>query len=420
MTAISEDTNTPFDAYRERSLVAGSDDVESGGGGPALSAWFEPRETQLQQLVAPAEFENLSQFSLPAGIALAGDWGQPLAAAEKLAGISAEGIAIGPDGTPISGEATIVSGDSIIGQKVVANGSFVINGDAPAGIQSGSDEDRKELVAIFEPGVNAISLKESISEYHVNLGRLEFGSVAGEVLDANGDPVPNESVRGAGAGDVTDKNGEWKLTAPLGERFTLESLEGTASFDVTATTSTASVTFEYPAAVVEVLDADFSPVEGAPVRFGGIDFYTDESGKIRLPQVPLAEYDLVVQEYFEATVSIDAPGEEFVFTLAPEGSTVDWDPPAEGIGGVKIEVIDAETGRQIRDVAARNEQGVVSTSNDEGIIKLLASEVGETMAVQIGTGDRRYETRGVELDIPQDTMAEATLELERQEPVINF
>ena len=84
-------------------------------------------------------------------------------------------------------------------------------------------------------------------------------------------------------------------------------------------------------------------------------------------------------------------------------------------------VTDTETGRGVRGIrAVDQETGAVSTSNGEGVVKVLNDQPGtQGVTFEIGTGDRRYRLTTISGDLPADSMLEVTVPLEKTTQVSN-
>jgi len=388
--------------------------------------------------------ENLSTFNSPAGVT-GQYWDQKPSKGEEIRmGLSASGLFLSSDGSLLSGQASLVAGDpeqtetvTWAGQEltisgVVAqedtDGAVSLSGAPPAGVFAGDngDLDRQSTEVVFAPYLPAVTAREELSGYKYEFGTVEYGKTYGQIVDYNGEPVEGVGVNAGGLGTNSADDGLFELLGPIGQTVTLVTLNGTLEGELTFRENAEpedAQQYAFSALTIEVLDAEYSPVKNAPVTINGETYLTAEDGTVTLTPVGLGEFEAVVMDKFEATLSIDEQGVEQVYQVGPDTAGADWEPdPNTSLGGVKITAIDDQTGRQIRRVSATVDgQGVVDTSDESGVVKLLTTEVGQTdVTALLATGDKRYNPTSIEIpEIPDGEMATAKVRLRRKDQVVN-
>jgi len=393
-------------------------EAKSGDGGPVLSVWTADRQTKLRDLVG-APYTNESSFTVPAGFVDTGGWPVSFENQERKLGVNVEGNMLNADGKPLSGEAIVEASGQVFESSTVS-GTFLVSSQPPVGTYLGPDTAGDEFDFRFRPSINGISYFEGNIPFQFNSGTIQYGEIFGTISDYDGEPVPNIAVGGQGAADVTDEQGAYVLVAPGGSTVDLRTLYDTYTFSVTlgaGERKTQDVTF--PKLTIRVLDADFQPVENAPVKIDGTTHYTGADGNVELPRAQVRDYAVTVMDRFEADdVSVGSAGEEWVYTVGPGSSFGDYSNLE--VGGVKLQAVDADTGRAITDLrAVERNTGVVSLSNGEGVCKLLSEKVGDEIDVQIGTGDKRYRTQAVIGTMPDGSMLEVEVAVEPKTQVSN-
>jgi hypothetical protein len=271
-----------------------------------------------------------------------------------------------------------------------------------------------------------VVFEQEVSEFRTDIGTNQYGAMYGKITDHEGEPVPGVGVAAQGTGTNSDEAGKFKLLAPAEISLPIETLNGTLSTDVTfeiVATPEEPRIFQFPAMTFEVLDAEYEGVNAAPVVVDGQTYYTNEKGVVTLSPVGLGDYEVTVMEKFEGVVSVDSEGVNYNFRLGPSSTFVDWEPdPKNGIGGVKLRALDLQSGTEVRGITASiPEQGIISESGVDGVVKLLTTEVGtEEVTVQLASGDKRYNPSEVTItDVPDGQMVEADVELRRKDQVVN-
>ena len=406
-----------FDRFTDTSHTEKSSAAESGTGGTSLNIWTTDRITKLGEL-AGGNFTNNSSFSLPSGVVTSGmdtDW----VAQEKKHGINVQMLSLDPDGKPMTGKASIKAGDQNLISKTVS-GSFILSGPPMPGVVLGQSVARAAISFQFMPSTAGIAVTREDFGGTANIGTVQYGGLEGTVTDYNGAPAANVTVEGPGMADVTDSAGDYELLAPGGTEVTLSTLSGTYEFTLSPSPGQSlTQDIQFPQLTIRVLDADYAPVENAPVVIDGSTYYTNESGEVNLPKAVLKSYSVTVMDYFEGDVDVPNAGEEFAFTVGP-GETL-GEATSGGVGGVKITAVDAQSGRPITDMAIEEvKTGATSASNGEGVAKILTSEVGNDVYLRIGTGDERYQQAAVEGTLPDGAMIEQDIELEPKTQTSNL
>jgi len=425
-----------------RTLSAPSGEAALGSGGGLLAVHTAGRFERLS-FYGNGD-ENFSQFETPPGYTGQYWETRPLNGGEKRTGISATGTVLQADGEPLSGQLSIVVGDpnqtvtlewgdeTLTVAGVVAEeditGTFSVSGAPPAAIFAGTDGDTafQTISVVFNPHTPGVSLTEEFTRFRADVGTHQYGGAIGKIVDHEGTPVGGVGVDAPGTGANSGSDGEFRLRGPAGETIDIVTLYGTLQdsmgFTLNPDPDNPQV-FEFPALSIAVLDAEYEPIAAAPVTVAGETYYTDESGDLTLSPVGLGQYSITVMETFEGTVELTQPGTDYEFRFGPDSTLVDWDPdPSEGIGGIKLTALDHDSGAQIRGIAAMiPEQGVLSESDEDGVVKLLTEDVGTgEVTVQLASGDRRYAPSEVTVDeMPEGEMVTAEVTLQRKEQVVN-
>lgn len=389
--------------------------------------------------------ENLSSFSSPAGVTGLGWDSKPSTGQEKFTGVSVSGTFKESDGSLLSGTVQIIIGDpnqetqvSWAGETftvggivagVNTNGTFTASGPPPAGVFAGDNGNVgvSSMSALFSPSGAGVGYNYEFSSFQADMGTNTYGAAWGQILDYQGKPVPGIGVKAPGFGTNSGDDGKFKLQGPENQSVGIETLNGTVQDDITFQADpdpNDPQTYEFPALTLEVLDAEYEPAGSAQVEIEDTTYYTDDDGTLTLSPLGLSDYDVTVMDQFEATLTLDEQGVEYVFTVGPDSKAVDWTPdPSKSLGGVKITAIDEQTGRKIRRVSATvDELGIVDTSDKDGVVKLLSTEVGlQDVTVLLATGDKRYNPSAVEIaELPDGQMATATVQLRRKDQVVNI
>jgi hypothetical protein len=388
-----------------------------GVGGGIMPIWEATRTQKLNQL-ATAAFTNAASYSVPdAVVSTSGGFGIE---GNYLCGISARGTVVDADSTPLSGTATIESSDGRTLTSSQETGDFTINAGVPTGVRSGADITGVTYTFRFSPNASGLSFTEDDIPVRYSAGVVKYGLMEGTITDFNGDPVPNIAVIGPGAAAITDENGDYNLIGPGGATETVETLRQTASKSITFNQDSVTVRdFQFPQLTIRVLDAEYRPVSGTPVDIDGVTYYTDGGGKVQIPDAGVREHDVTVMGKFNNTFDVSSSGQEFVFTLGPPDSFNDF-PDTQGLGGIEIEVTDAKTGVPVVNVAAEElTSGTKADANNAGIIRLLVTETGSEVEVQIARNHNRYRQKTITATIPEGTMLDRSIRLERVKTIGN-
>lgn len=416
-------------------------EAESGDGGGVLQVHTAGKFERLP--FYGNSRDNLSTFNPPAG--MTGQYWdrKPSNGGEKALGISASGLFVSADGDLLSGQASLVVGDpeqtasvEWAGTKVTisgivaqedTDGNISLTGPPPAGVFAGDngDADRQSSEVVFEPYQAAVTARKELTAYRAEFGTVEYGKTYGQIVDNDGEPVEGIGVNAGGFGTTSGDDGIFELLGPIGQEVGLTTLNGTLESTLTfqeAPNRDDPQQYAFSALTIEVLDAEYEPVSSSEVVIDGETYLTDKTGRVTLSPVGVREFDVTVMNKFEATVSIDQQGIEQVYQVGPD-TGAGWTPdPSDSLGGVKVTAIDDSTGRKIRRVSARVDNvGVVDTSDDDGVVKLLTTEVGlEDVTVLLATGDKRYNPSEVQIPkLPDGQMATAKVRLRRRDQVVN-
>ena len=415
MTIVEE---TTLDILTERTVEVPDSGAKSGTTPTStnLEIWTADRITKLEEL-AGKTFVNNSSFTMPAGVVTNG-FEVPWQNGEKKHGINVTMLPLSPEGKPLSGTAKITAGATELLSKNTTGG-FILSGPPLPGVLIGNSVERSLISFTFQPSVPAISVQEDFGG-RANLGTVKYAKLDGTVTDYTGNPVSNIAVSGPGSADVTDSSGRYELLAPGGTSVTMSALGGTYEFTLTpGAGETLTQDIQYPQLTIRVLDADYNPVENAPVKIDGQTYETNASGEVNIPDAVLKSYDVKVMEFFEGTVDVPEAAKEFKFSVAPGQSL--GDTTTGGIGGIKIKAVDARSGRPISDISVEEvNTGSTSASNAKGVAKVLTSEVGNDVDIRVGTDDDRYRPAAVEGTLPDGSMLEVELEIEEQTQVSNL
>lgn len=431
---------TGWDTTEDRQTTA-NNTVLSGEGGSDLKALGQGRAERVA-LFSRAQ-RNATSYEMPAGVSGAG-WDRSPVESESQTGVQFSGSFLDESGNLMTGTARIVIGDpedtttvswggsSLTFGGVAASdtvtGPFSITAPPPQPVIGGDNADvfNQTFSLEFLPATPAVAFQQEVNEFRTSIGINQYGAAFGKITDHEGDPVPGVGVAAQGTGTNSREDGSFKLLGPTGETLPIETLYGTLdttiTFQIDADRDNPQI-FQFPAMTFEVVDAEYEPVDSAPVVVDAQTYYTGEDGTVSLSPVGLGDYGVTVMNKFEGEVSVEEEGVNYHFRLGPDSTIVDWEPdPADSIGGVKLRALDVQSGIEIRGVAASvPEQGVVSESGVDGVVKLLTTEVGDKgVTVQLASGDKRYNPSEFIIDeMPDGQMIEAEVNLRRKDQVVN-
>jgi hypothetical protein len=417
--------------------------AQSGDDGGDLQAHFGGRFDRLG-LYGNAT-ENLSQFDSPAGYSGVNWDTSPGDGGEALLGVSVSGSFTDAQGSALSGTASIVLGDpeqqvtvewygetvtfgGVVASKSVT-GPFTLSGLPPAGVVAGGDgaQSVAQMSALFEPGIAGVPSTLDLDEFRTTLPTTTYGEAYGRVEDAFGEPVAGVGVSSNGFGTNTGEDGRFKLLGPTGNSEQIKTLRGavtdTIDFVEDADPNNPQV-YAFAALTIQVFDATYSPIKQAAVTVDNETRQTDDAGEVSLsPMPPSTSYDITVMGEYEATVDLQEQGVDYVFQFGPDATAVDWEPdPSTNLSGVRLVAIDDVSGVRIRGIAATIDgTGIIETSGNNGVVKLVTTEVGkEDVTVLLGSGDKRYKPSQVEIEeMPEGDMVEADVYLRRKDQVVN-
>jgi hypothetical protein len=385
------------------------------GDGPDMPVWTLPGEEKIERLTQLGLEANGSSYSIPSSISIKAN-----GYSSRLTGSGFSGSFKDVDGSPLSGKGYILQ-DGEPAQQFTISGGFYLSGSPPPAVKSGGSNNFDVQSFTFDPAIAGVSYTQEDVSFSDSIGVIQYGKIRGEVVDYNGDPVPASPVAGNGYGASTDENGEFSVIAPGGNTITLEVLDGTEedSFAITSGEES-SRTFRFGKLLVEVVDGNYKPVEGAPVRIDGETFETNSSGRVSRPQSGLREYDVTVMNAFSGTFNVENQGERVFARLGPDASSIDWSGVDDGLGGINIKIIDSQTGRPVSNVKANVVgQDIVTKAGPKGELEFFVPKVGENVAVSIAEDNDRYRIFQSIFELPSSGVVEEVIELERRTDIGN-
>lgn len=418
------------------------DGLSDGSGGPVLTIWTADRDVQLARLGSMVQ--NVSEFEVPPGVSGDGWERDPITGGEDLSGIEVRGRVLDQDGYPMSGTATLVVGDPTTHEEIMVGGTtiqiggvvaseeseggFHLSGFLPGGIFLGKSE-RTELQSfevLFQPATAGIPLREEFELPEGDIGTHQYGSFVGSIEEYDGTPMEAAPVVARGQGANTDENGEFEFLAPGGDEIEAAIVDSIQVSMGVAAGEVVSQSFTLPKLTIEVVDPEFNPIEGAPVRFGESVESTDEYGEASLSPAPMGDIPVSVMDYFESTITVSDLDTHYQYQVGPGVTLEEW-APDDGVpemGGVEITCLDANSGRAIRGVSATlPEHGLAVDSSEKGVIRLVTTDLEdrENVVVQVGTEDQRYAPESIEIEeMPEGQMASVTVHLRRKEQTVNY
>ena len=314
-------------------------------------------------------------------------------------GQSAEATFLDVDGLPLGGTMTIFRGEEPVSQAEV-RGETVLPAPVPTSVRLGKNTDASDTFnVIFEPNITGVNLTHQ--NYVENpIGTVQYGSLEGRVTNIEGEPVPKDTVEGAGLTAFTDENGEYKIVGPGGVETTLLAAGSSVPVDIVGG-SKSNVDFVYSRLTVRVVAPDNSFVTGTKVNINNKTLETDENGEVTIPLAPTQEYDIQLGD-FKTQEVIEEPGKDIEVTIGNNSS------------GVDVTVADSVTGEKIGGTTVQvGGSGIASRTNDNGEASSIAQLEGPTPII-LGEGDRRYVKKEVVANLSQGEMVEIETELRRR------
>lgn len=413
-------TNSQGWDQRDEFLTESPGAASDGSGGSLMPIWEANRSEKLNTL-GTSPYENKSSFGIPNAVVGNGVWDVNHTDDEFLAGINVRGTFVDSSSKPLSGTATVsTSGGQQVGSKSTT-GSFVLNLDLPLGVGSGPDVSGEQYDFRWSPDASGLAFTQDNIPIKYSAGVVKYGLLEGTITDFNGDPVPNDVVAGPGGAAITDEDGDYNIIGPGGTTETFETLSESLTDTVTLNADSKTVRdWQYPQLTIRVLDSGYQPVGNAPVKIDGITYYTNDSGKVELPQAPLKDYKVTVMGEFTATaLSVSQQGQEFVYTFGPPETYNDF-PDTGGLGSIEIEVTDEKTGSPVTNVVGiEKTSGVTTPASRQGIISLLTTQTGNEVKISIGEDNSRYRTAVITDNIPEGKKVERKVPLQRTKIVGN-
>lgn len=416
-------TNSQGWDRRDELTTQSPGDASGGSGGGLMPIWEETRSEKLNAL-ATSSIENKSSFGIPNAVvgSVSNSWSRDHSDGEFLAGINVRGAFVDSSSRPLSGTATVsTSGGQQVGSKSTT-GDFVLSLGLLLGVESGSDVPGEQYDFRWSPNASGLAFTKDNIPIKYSTGVVKYGLLEGTITDFNGDPVPNDVVAGPGGAAITDEDGDYNIIGPGGTTETFETLSGSLTDTVTLNADSKTVRdWQYPKLTIRVLDADYQPVGNAPVQIDDRTYYTNDSGKVELPQAPLKDYKVTVMGEFTApALSVSQQGQEFVYTMGPADTFNDFPDQPGGIGGVTLTVLDSSTGRPIENMGCNEiTSGTVASTDSDGKCRLLVVDTGQEVEVEVGVESQRYNATKITGELPKDTMLEVTVELDRRTNVVN-
>lgn len=404
-------TQTGFDSKSEKTHNSVSDVPESGSGGTTLEIWKKSRVQKLSNL-AGGTFINNSSFPLPPG-AIGNGFDNTWSNDEHKLGINADGQFLDERGKPLAGEAKIiVSGQEYFSET--ASGYFRISGNPPIGVLLGQSTRGEQYGFRFSPSSSGINYTKDNIGTKLSIGTITYGAINGTVTDFNGNPVQGVAVKASGASAITGPSGSYQLKGPGGSTVNLKSLYGSHTESANLQKGkTNIVDFQFPRLQVTVLNAGLEAVENAKVEINGKTYNTGPSGNVTIDEAKLQSYDIVVMEkYNNNGYNVDEQGQEYIVSFKPGVSFGTYGAVAGA--GVKVEVIDGENGKPVKDCEVIIDgQGVAGLTDRDGVVDLIGTSAGEDVDIIASPTGNRYSPSKKTVSIPNSGDANISIELER-------
>lgn len=405
------DATQGYVADQNESLGSPSDSgVTTGEGGGVLDVWYLKRRDKIRKL-ATSTFTNKSEFGVPAAVldtsGYAASWDQT----ETFLGHSVQGQAIAPNGLGLEGTMKLLDGDT--GEEMdgsVVNGTFIAK-FAPIDGVIGGDESDVTIGSFdmeFEPTADGMGKTQTDVGYpNAAYFNVTYGYIAGTVEDRNGNPLPDEIVRGGGTSTPTNEDGRYALVAPDAVDVEATSLNGTTTKTPTAVGGeTVNVDFTYGALEVRVTGPEGRPIKNAPVEIDGTNYRTNDAGIVLVDTAGLGEHNVSIMENIEETLTVLDEGQK--------AKTV-----YKGGARMEVRLFDGANGNEIKDVPAREiDTGTGSYSDSTGLVSVL-SPVGSELQVRIAEGDPRYQTIQIDRQVEDGETISDEVTLERKTAITN-
>jgi hypothetical protein len=400
--------NSSSSPFNNRHWFTDSEDEESisGSGGGTMSVWTLSRKEKLSKL-AGGSFDNQSSFSVPTGIvdSSSNPFNSGFPEGEMVSGTSASGLALNPDGSPISGTAILEVGGVVIEEKDVVGDFFLTSIPSP-GVTLGTSKDVVQSYDFrFVPSFTALDyfVDDIPSEY--DAGSIKYGAIEGIIRDYEGNPVEGAVVTGQGNAASSNSDGRYSFKAPGGTEVTLNAV-GTSVTRTPSAGSTLLEDFQFSRLEVEVVTPTLDPVKGMKVKIGSETHRTDENGRVVLEQAPVSEYEILISDYLLINTEIQDQG---VLLQERVGS--------DDKAGVKVELVDSETGEIIKNLPATfTNKGLRAISNKDGKLSIFTDDAGE-VKLSIGQSDRRYKENEYGLDLDIGDTVKDSIEMDRKKQV---
>ncbi len=397
----------------------------SGDGGDTMPIWFSPR-SELITALARQSFTDNSSFGVPKAVVggASNPYDRGWQNSEIKLGTNVSGKIIDTDGNPMTGKSRLTVAGEVVEERSTS-GQFQLGTFPPAGVFLGVSAGNDDVSFQFSPSIKALGIKRDVGT-GVDLGVIQYGRLTGRVEDYDGDPIADAPIIGPAVTAVTDETGQYEIEVPGGVETDLLALE--RSYVQTLTPIAGETTtqdFRYGKLTVSVLDAEYNPVSGASVIINGESYETDSAGQIEVPDVPIKEHRVIVQDYWAGTFQFSEMGQLIEAQMGPQSQefeTPDGKPAASvSTGGIEIEARDANSDRPIEKIAAVDgETGVSAESTSDGKIRILSEKTDGGALILLGSGDSRYRTRRIPTELPEDEMKQLLVELEPTTQTVNF
>lgn len=336
----------------------------------------------------------------------------------KDVGYAVTGEARDQNGDPLDGDGVLLNSNNeiVVARKV--RGKFVLGAPPAPGVESGPDDGTIPTYRLyFEPKSDGTAVIEEDAN-NTNLYAFQYSAVTVRVLDADGEPLTDETVRTDDSTFKTDSQGRAQIVSPGGVSLSLKALEGSSVRNIDPA-QTSDVQFQYGGVTVSVADPnDGEPMVGVPTTVRGDNYYTDDVGEVDLTKLPLGEHSVVVMDYFSDTFSVDYEGHKPSVSFGKSGA-LEGDGGAD-VEGLTIRVADAETGRTIVDTTATIPTiGVRSATDARGRASVLHDLLNQELTVRVAEDDPRYVGESVTVD-PTGGQSYFEVDVRPETPTVNM
>lgn len=397
--SFSNSSTNPADKFNEVSLSSTSSGTESGSGGDVLNLWTLDRVKKMKQSIG-GSFTNNSSFKIPAGFVDTLGFDTAFENQENFLGVTARGMPLDVDGTPLSGEVKIEEGGNVVSSKTVSD-VFVIASPPPSGISEGGNTESGSYDFVFEPSLSGVSKVDADIPQKYDAGNFQYGSIEGEITNYDGDPVENASLKAPGIIAKTDSKGNYKLVAPGNTTVEVTAVGKTDSYTPTGG-STIVVDFQFSRVKIKVIDPGGNGLNGVPVELSGNVLKTDGEGAATLERAEIKTYEVFIDGSKQDNLNVGT-----------EGSLVSKS-YGSGQSGVMVLCKDIETNSPVQSVGVKIEgDSIASETNPNGKGSSVTPSSGE-YSIIIAEEDRRFNKKVVEESLTENNVVEIEEELQRR------